>query len=236
MTYAVDYDELIGTLLHGLYQQGRGDFHPTAWMFPKNGPEPVVQDLDKAEDLLDEAGWTDSDGDGIRDKMIDGVRVPFEFQLTTYQTETGIMAATLMKECLEQIGVTANVKPTEFVVMQEKSQKHEFDAEMAGWGTGVDPDEQDNIWRTGANRNYGQYSNPKIDELFDQGRREFDRAKRAEIYGQVHMLLWQDQPSTWLFYRNSFYGFNQRLRGYNFSPRGPFNYSPGFSSLYLVAP
>ena len=37
-------------------------------MFPKNGPQPYQQDLDKAEDLLDEAGWTDSDGDGIRDK------------------------------------------------------------------------------------------------------------------------------------------------------------------------
>src|SRR3712207_8890923 len=61
--------------------------------------------------------------DGIRDKVINGQVVPFEFQLMTYTTETGVQAATLMKECLEQIGVIANVKPTEFVVMQ-RSEEH----------------------------------------------------------------------------------------------------------------
>ncbi len=44
-------------------------------------PSPIAQNLDKAEDLLDEAGWDDSDGDGIRDKEINGRVVPFEFTL-----------------------------------------------------------------------------------------------------------------------------------------------------------
>ena len=66
------------------------------------------------------------------------------------------------------------------------------------------------------------YSNARVDELFKQGRREFDREKRAAIYGEIHKILWEDQPYTWLFYRNAFYGFNKKLRGYNFSPRGPF--------------
>ncbi len=64
-------------------------------MFPKNPPELMKQNLDKAEDLLEEAGWTDSDGDGVRDKEINGQLVPFEFQLMTSQTETGIQTATL---------------------------------------------------------------------------------------------------------------------------------------------
>ena len=76
------------TICYGLYQPCQGPFHPTNWAFPKNPPEPYQQDLDKAEDLLDEAGWTDSDGDGIRDKEINGRIVPFEFTLNTYQTET----------------------------------------------------------------------------------------------------------------------------------------------------
>ncbi|MBA3480279.1 MAG: peptide ABC transporter substrate-binding protein [Pirellulales bacterium] len=235
MTYAVDYDELIGTITRGLYKQGQGTFHPTSWMFPKNAPAPVKQDLDKAEDLLDEAGWVDSDGDGVRDKEIDGRIVPFEFQLMTSQTETGIQAATLMKESLEQIGVTVNVKPTEFVVMQDKELKHEFDAGLGGWGAGTDPDMQWNIYGTDQQRNYGQYSNPKVDELFMAGRKELDRDKRAAIYGQIHMLLWEDQPVTWLFYRNAFFGFNKQLRGYNFGALGPFKYSPGFGSLYIPA-
>ena len=235
MTYAFDYDELIHTITRGLYQQGQGTFHPTSWMFPKNPPALIKQDLDKAEDLLEEAGWTDSDGDGIRDKEINGQLVPFEFQLMTHQSETGIQTATLMKECLEQIGVIANVKPTEFVVMQDKLIKHEFDASLGGWGAGTDPSMQSNIYGTGAQRNYGQYSNPKVDELFEKGLRELDPAKRAEIYGAIHLQLWEDQPVTWLFYRNAFFGFNKSLRGYNFGALGPFKYSPGFSSLFVPA-
>jgi peptide/nickel transport system substrate-binding protein len=233
MTYAVDYEELLGTVCHGLYEQSRGTFHPTSWMYPKQAPELVEQDLDKAEDLLDEAGWTDSDGDGVRDKRIGGRLVPLEFQLMTSQTETGIQAATLMKECLEQIGVVANVKPTEFVVMQDKLLKHEFDACIGGWGAGTDPDMTENIYGTGQQRNYGQYSNPKVDQLFIAGRKELDRDKRAEIYGQIHLQLWEDQPVTWLYYRNAFFAFNKRLRGYNFSCLGPFKYSPGFGALYV---
>ncbi|MCC6491654.1 MAG: peptide ABC transporter substrate-binding protein [Pirellulales bacterium] len=232
MTCAFDYDELLNTICRGLYEPSVGTFDPTAWMFPKNGPQPVKRDLDKAEDLLDEAGWTDSDGDGTRDKEINGQLVPLEFQLMTYTTETGIQVATLWKESLEQIGVAVNVKPTEFAVMQDKTLKHEFDATFAGWGTGTDPDQQENIFGTGFQRNYGQYSNPEVDKLFQQGRRELDQAQRAEIYGKIHLLLWEDQPYTWLFRRNAFYGFNKKIRGYNFSPKGPFDFGPGISAFY----
>jgi peptide/nickel transport system substrate-binding protein len=234
LTYAFDYDELLTTILRNLCTQGQGTFHPDSWMFPKNPPQPVKQDLDKAEDLLDEAGWADSDGDGIRDKEIDGRVVPFEFQLMCGQTETAIQVATLAKESLEQIGIVVNVKPTEFVVQQEKNLKHEFDASMNGWAAGTDPDMQQNIYGTGSQRNYGQYSNPKIDELFIKGRRELDSEKRAEIYGQIHMQLWEDQPVTWLYYRPSLFGFNKQLRGYNFGALGPFKYSPGFFSMYMA--
>jgi peptide/nickel transport system substrate-binding protein len=71
-----------------------------------------------------------------------------------------------------------------------------------------------------------------VDELFEKGRREFDREKRAEIYGEIHNLLWAEQPYTWLFYRNAFYAFSKKLRGYNFSPTGPYDFDPGIKSLY----
>jgi len=235
MSYAFDYDEFLNKILHGLYQPCVGTFHPTSWYFPKNGPKPYQQDLDKAEDLLDEAGWTDSDGDGIRDKEINGRRVPFKFTLLTYQTETGLQASTLMKECLEKIGVVCNVKPTEFTVLVDSQQTRKFDAAMGGWGAGTDPDLSSNLYATGESRNYPGYSNKHVDELFAQGRREFDHDKRAEIYGEIANILWEDQPCTWLFYRNAFYAFNKKVRGYNFSPKGPFDYSPGFDSVYRAA-
>jgi peptide/nickel transport system substrate-binding protein len=235
MSYAFDYEEMFTTIYYGLYEPCRGTFHPTSWMFPKNGPQSYKQDLDKAEELLDEAGWTDSDGDGIRDKVIDGRRIPFEFTLLCAQFEDRIQTCTLMKECLASIGIICHVKPTEFTVLTQLLSDHKFQAELGGWGTGTDPDTTLNIYGTSEQRNYGQYSNPRVDELFQQGRRELDREKRAAIYGEIHNILWEDQPNTWLFYRAAFYAFNKKLRGYNFSPRGPFHYSPGIESIHAAA-
>ena len=74
-----------------------------------------------------------------------------------------------------------------------------------------------------------------MDELFEKARRELDDDARMRIYGKIHNLLWDDQPYTWLIYRNDFYGFNKRLRGYNFSPRGPYGFAPGVFSIYKSA-
>ncbi|MCA9260715.1 MAG: peptide ABC transporter substrate-binding protein, partial [Planctomycetales bacterium] len=169
------------------------------------------------------------------DKEINGRRMKFEFSMMTYQSETGIQTATLMKQCLDKIGVICHVKPTEFTVMEQKDQDHEFDAAMGGWGTSTDPYTSKNLYATGENRNYGQYANPRVDELFEQGERERDQAKRAEIYGQIHQILWDDQPYTWLFYRAAFHAYNKKMRGYSFSPKGPYDFSPGFSSYYVPA-
>jgi peptide/nickel transport system substrate-binding protein len=233
MSYAMDYKELLDTILYGLYSPCQGTFHPTSKMFPKDGPEPFQQDLDIAEQLLDAAGWDDSDGDGIRDREINGRVIPFEFTMIVANIEDRIKTATLMKECLESIGIVCNVKPTEFTVMSQMQLDHKFQASFSGWGTGADPDTTANLWVTNEGRNFGEYSNLRVDALFEQARQEFDEEKRMALYGEIHNLLWEDQPYTWLFVRNSFYGFNKRLRGYNFSPRGPFSYGPGMSSVYM---
>ena len=73
MSYAFDHEEMLEKLWYGLYEPCNGHL-------PSHGLDgaqdaarsPIKQDLDKAEDLLDEAGWVDHDGDGIRDKEING--------------------------------------------------------------------------------------------------------------------------------------------------------------------
>ncbi len=237
MSYAINHEEMLKNICYSLYEPGQGIYHPTAWMAPQPMPAPYQQDLDKAEELLEAAGWTDSDEDGILDKVVNGKLVKFEFAL---QFGSGSKVAEricgLVSENLKQIGVSCIVKPTEFTVLQADAKKHNFDAMCAGWGSGADPDDSDNLWTTKAlktgGRNYVQYSNPKVDKLFEDGKREFDRAKRAEIYRQIALILWNDQPYTWLYYRSSMYAFNKNLRGYMYSPRGPFHYSPGISSIW----
>ncbi|MBX3415295.1 MAG: peptide ABC transporter substrate-binding protein [Pirellulales bacterium] len=235
MSYAFDHTELLDNLLYGLNEPSNGIFHHTAWMAPQNPAPPFTQDLDKAEQLLDEAGWEDHDGDGVRDKEIGGKMVRFEFNLLVANVPERIKICNLLKENLDQIGVICNVTPLETTVLQERLLLHKFEANFGGWGTGADPDTAENVWATGEARNFVNYSNPEVDKLFEQGRREFDREKRAAIYAKIHELIYKDQPYTFLFFQSSFYGFNKNLRGYMFSPRGPYNYGPGFDAIWSTA-
>jgi len=233
MSYAFDHDGMLEKLCYGLYKPAAGNFPDDSWMAPKRKLQPYKQDLEKAEALLDEAGWVDHDNDGVRDKEIDGRLVPFEFSILVNQQPLRIAICTLLKESLEQVGVRVNVRPTESTVIQDLTQKKKFQAYFGGWGSGTDPDSSENIWATGAGRNFVGYSNPEVDRLFAEGRRELDRSKRAAKYARIQEILYDDQPYTWLFWRNSFYGFSKSLRGYVFSPRGPYNYAPGFGSLWM---
>jgi peptide/nickel transport system substrate-binding protein len=232
MGYAFDHQRMLDQLCYGLYTPCTGPFPPEAWMASKRKGEPFRQDLDTAEALLDEAGWVDHDNDGVRDKEIDGRLVPFEFSMLVSQQPHRVKICTLLKENLEQIGVRMNVRPLEATVIQQLTQERKFQAYFGGWGSGTDPDSSENIWATNAGRNFVGYSNPEVDRLFVEGRRELDRGKRAEKYGRIQDILQDDQPYTWLYWRNAFYGFSKDLRGYVFSPRGPYNYSPGFGSLW----
>jgi peptide/nickel transport system substrate-binding protein len=232
MAHAMNYEEMIEDLTYGLNSRSFGIFHPNSWMYPKNPVEPINYDLDKAEELLDEAGWLDSDGDGTRDKEVNGKVIPFEFTLLVSQKPDRIAICNLLRENLENIGVICHVQPMEAAVFQQRVFEKKFEAEMAGWGTGADPFTNENIFATGGERNHGEYSNSKVDELFEAGLKEFDREKRGEIYGQISNLIYEDQPYLFLYNQNWFYGFNKKLRGYRFSPRNPFGYSPGFSSFW----
>ncbi|MGI9455704.1 MAG: ABC transporter substrate-binding protein [Aeoliella sp.] len=231
MALAFDHKEMLDTIFYGLTDPGRGAFNPSAWM-ASNKPVAYQRDLDAAEDLLEEAGWGDEDGDGYLDKRVGGRLVPFKFTLLSSETPNSIKVCTLLKDNLDQIGIECDVKVTEWTALQDKALKHQFDAMLAGWGTGTDPATLDNIFKTGGGRNYGQFSNARVDELFDLAQAEFDRAKRAEYYAEMHDILWEEQAYLWLFYRPSLYGVSKQIRGFNFSPRDPFGVSPGIHGIW----
>ena len=268
MTWAFDHQEMLHVHRKGLDQPCTGTYHPTSRWYPGSGNavgvkiEPVQQDFEKAKRLLDEAGWVDTDGDGYRDKEIDGRNRKFEFTIIVRNAKERIDLCELLAQNLRLVGVACNVKPLESATLQDKLFNKQFAAAFGGWGTGADPDTSENIWGSDQQRNFVDYKNPLIDELFEEGRKMSndrkrwkdlsiwkdpevfaylqvdpsladERPSREDCYAAIHAILWRDQPYTWLFYRNACHGFNKRLRGYNFSPRGIFGYGPGFSSLWM---
>ncbi len=230
--YAFDHEEMLTKLRYGMDEPCTGIYHPTSKWYPKGKIKPITRNVKKAEKLLEEADWVDHDGDGIRDKMINGKKVNFEFGVLVTPKKDRIDICELLRQNLDEIGIVCNIQQLEFPVLIEKLEKRAFQAAFGGWGAGADPDTSENIWGTKKERNYGEYSNPEVDKLFAEGRLEFDPEKRAVIYQKIQELIFDDQPYTWLFYQNAYYAFNKELRGYMFSPRGPYHYGPGFSSIW----
>ena len=243
MTMACDIDRMRRELTYNLYEPCLGIYHPDSWMFNPNVTR-IPYDLDQAAALLDEAGWkTDATREGWRYKDVNGESIRFEFTLLIPQgSSLGAKIAAIFQEDLRSIGVKLNQQTQEWATFQQRTRKHEFQACTAAWGTGTDPDTGWNLWRSDQcdpegnfGRNYGCYSNPRVDELFELARHEFDHEKRRAYYQEIHALIYDDQPYTFLFNRGTFWGLNERIRGVQASPRGIFNFTPAEQAWWTPA-
>src|SRR5262249_49694940 len=111
MTLALNRRQIIDSVFVGLGQLSTGPYLPGS---PYNDPSvtPIPYDLEAAKKLLAEAGWSDSDGDGILEKQLPGEakRVPFEFTLLIYASskEWGALA-NIFRDDLLKIGVKMNI-------------------------------------------------------------------------------------------------------------------------------
>lgn len=237
MAHAANIEKMIDVIGFNLVTQARGIYHPDAPMYNKT-IELFAFDLKKAGALLDEAGWKISDEDGWRHKTIDGKDVKFSFELLIPAgSQTGPQMAAIFAEDLKKIGVELKTRLLEWVAFQEQTHNHEFQAQTARWGTGTDPDTGWNLWHSTeyeGGRNYGGYNNPRVDELFAQGRREFDPDKRNAIYAEIQKLVYEDQPYLFLWNGSTTWAFHKRLRGVGFSPRGVFGFDPSYKSWWVA--
>jgi len=237
MTHAMNIDLILDKVFFNLYTRCLGEFHPDSWMFNKN-IQPLDYDPKKSAALLDEAGWRINPADGWRYKEIQGKRVLFEFELLIPQgSPTSPKIAAIFQEDLKRLGVRMKTRELEWSAFLEKVQKHEFQAEIAAWGTAADPDYGWNLWRTEeykTGRNYGGYSNAEVDRLFEQGRKAFDFEERAKIYQQIHAHIYGDQPYTFIANVPTLAAFHKRIRGVQYSPRGIYGFHPSFLGWWVA--
>ena len=260
MAHAMNRKYIADKLLYKLSELCSGMYHPTAWMYNKD-IKMIDFDLEKASQLLDEAGWNmGSDGWRYRDvkyalvettetkKKEDGTEdistserrvyllddqeyncednekilktgtdnVKFEFTVLVPGTGNPPAVPLIYQMDLQKIGVKLKIRMLEWTSFMQRTLKHDMQAWMAGWGAGSDPDGGRNLWvakeyKTG--RNYGGYNNPRVDELYLAGMKEFDREKRAQIYQEIHKLHYEDQPYLFLFDNSAISAVHKRLRG-----------------------
>jgi peptide/nickel transport system substrate-binding protein len=198
LTHAINREEIVKYVLYGYGTVASGPFPNHLWYSNPN-VKPLAFDPERSKSLLREAGWRDSDGDGILDR--DGK--PFRFTLITNSgNDTRRDIGVIVQRQLRDIGIDVKFELYEWSVFLKNfiTAKH-FDACILGWALSVDPDAYE-IWHSSQIEkgfNTISYSNPQVDRLLEEGRREYDIEKRKKIYWRIHELIAEDQPYTFLY-------------------------------------
>lgn len=212
INYAIDKQEIIDGVYLGLGIDIASPYKPgTRWSNPNLKPYPY--DPQKAKALLKEAGFADSDGDGVLER--DGK--PFSFEILTNQNKEREKSAVLIQRRLKNVGIQANVRAIEWASFISRFIKTgDFDVVILGWGLGLDPD-QFNIWHSSQQApgqfNFIGYNNPNIDKLLEQGRTELNPDKRQKIYHEFAKVLLEDSPIVYLSAGYGLSAIHKRVKG-----------------------
>jgi peptide/nickel transport system substrate-binding protein len=161
-------------------------------------------DIEGAKKLLDEAGWKDTDGDNIRDKMIDGEKVKLEFSMNYMTTSVDWKdMASMISEQMYKAGVKANINPLDFAVLYDNAKKHDFDMMIAAWAGNFAPEDFTQIWHTSSwvsqGSNYPGFGTAESDALIDSIKYTLDDAKRGEMIKKLQTIIYDEQPYIFLF-------------------------------------
>lgn len=220
LSYAINREEIISAVLLGMGEECTGPFLKDTAFYNETVPG-YNYDPAKARALFKEAGWADDDGDGVLEK--NGQK--FSIRISTNQgARIREDVAVIVQNQWAKVGVKARVQTVAWAAfLDEFVNKKNFQAVILGWTIPLDPDlfsvwHSDSIGENGLN--FISYSNKKVDKLIVAGRREFDPAKRREIYRQLHDHLAEDAPYTFLFFPYALPAVNKRFKGIEPAPAG----------------
>jgi peptide/nickel transport system substrate-binding protein len=212
ITYAINRKMIVDVVLLGLGSVSTGPFPPVSWAFnPKVKPYPY--NPQKARQLLREAGWRDSDGDGVLDKE----GRPFEFTIITNQGNLQREAvAEIIQYQLAKVGIKVKIRVLEWQAMLHSIMEKNFQTVILGWSLGYEPDPYD-IWhssKTGPGQfNFVSYKNPQVDKLLKRARATYDKEKRKALYHKFHKIIAREQPYTFLYVPDSLSILSARFHG-----------------------
>lgn len=220
ISYAIDKEEIVQGVLLGLGEIATGPYKPDTWAYNPHVKR-YPYNPEKAEELLAQAGWKDTDGDGILDKNGE----PFRFTIMTNQgNHQRRLTLEIIQRKLRKVGIDVKPRVVEWsTFINQFINKKDFEAIILGWSLSQDPDQYD-IWHSSKTAprelNFISYNNSEVDELLEKGRSVFDQKIRKQYYDRLQEILAEEQPYTFLYIPYALQAVHRRFYGVEPAPAG----------------
>ncbi len=201
VAHSINKDAIINDVLHGLGYPQWASVSPAAGDFHNPNVRRYEYNLAKANEILDGLGWTDTDGDGIRE---DSAGNEIEFSLVT-NTDNSVRekVGMLIQQSLEEIGIKADYKLIEFGdLVDQLVSSYDWETMVVGFGGGTDPYGGIGFWHSSEDLHVWYPNQPQpateweaeIDELYVTGSQELDHDKRVALYHRAQEIAAENVP------------------------------------------
>ncbi len=219
-SHIINKEYIVSKYLMGFGSRGTSVVSPvnSYWY----NPDIKTYDYDprKAAEILDEQGWTDTDGDGWRelpyrgDDRIEMIVPPADYDPVCWSPYLIIQQDALA------VGLNVRAIPTNFGTMVNQIESHDFDIYALGWSI-QDPTASARVpcnffssYADGGGHNYVGYHNQSFDRLCDEFNSEMDLERKREIGFELQETIAEDAPHSVLYYRDVLEAYNNRLNGW----------------------
>ncbi|WP_158598303.1 ABC transporter substrate-binding protein [Falsibacillus albus] len=206
ISYALDKKKIIDVAYSGQGTPGTTLIPPSLdfWHYKPTKDELREFDADRAKKMLDDAGYKDTDNDGIRESS-DGKKLKFRLYLRA-DTAEEVRAGQMIQSMLKNVGIAIDIDTVDDGLLSDKIYDNaNFDMFIWGWGTDADPTTILRVMSTSqiGNLSDSYYSNSEYDKLLEQQATILDRQKRQEVVDRMQEILYDEAPYIILTYDNA---------------------------------
>ena len=228
LVYALDKQTIVDTVYGDTATVANDVFPDNHW---SHNPDVTVYEYnpEKAKSLLEEAGYTMNDSTGYYEK--DGRTLHLTYDMST--STDGRQVAALIQQYWKAIGVEMEVIEQDFATLAyskllpnnatEETTADSFQCYTLGFGVEADPEEYNAYLSTSTGAgswNFIHYSNPQVDQLFQQQLLETDPEARADCFHQIAAILAEEEPWIPLYNKATSAGLSDRIQNFTADFRG----------------
>jgi len=137
------------------------------------------------------------------------------FTLMTGTAPINVQLAQMIQAMAADAGFDIKIQQTDFTTMLDAAHRGDFEAFIVGWSGFIDPDGNSlTLLRTGGANNFAKYSNPEVDQLFDQARSTEAFEARKPLYDKISTAIERDLPIMYLYHSRWLWAFSKSVHGF----------------------